>query len=92
MSNKTNLDALNMHLFDAIEMLKNNSDKNADDCEKIDIPTARAIAELGKVIVEGYKVKAHVLQTVMRSDDPDAAQGAVGEFGIDAKKLLNGGL
>ena len=58
---QTNLDKLNEHLFEAIEMLKNNSDPDASPNEKIDIETAKAIKELGKVIVDGYKVKANVL-------------------------------
>ncbi|MEI7524572.1 MAG: hypothetical protein WCJ95_09595 [Mariniphaga sp.] len=58
---QTNLEALNAHLFEAIEMLKNNSDPKASVNEKIDLDTARAITGLGKVIVEGYKVRAQVL-------------------------------
>ena len=58
---QTNLEALNVHLFEAIEMLKNNNDPKASSNEKIDLDTARAITSLGKVIVEGYKVRAQVL-------------------------------
>jgi len=61
---QTSIDALNNHMFEAIEMLKNNSDKKASDNEKMDIATAKAIADLGKVIVEGYKVKAQVLNLI----------------------------
>lgn len=63
------LDALNTHLFETIEMLKNNSDPVASDNEKIDINAAKAIADLGKIIVEGYKVKAHVLNMINNSGD-----------------------
>jgi len=61
---QTSIDALNNHMFEAIEMLKNNSDENASKNEKMDISTAKAIADLGKVIVEGYKVKAQVLMLI----------------------------
>jgi len=64
------IDALNAHLFETIEMLKNNRDPQADPQEKIDIDTAKAIAELGKVAVEGYKVKAQVLNMLSRTDNP----------------------
>ena len=49
------IDKLNEHLFETIEMLKNNSDPNASPNEKIDIETAKTIANLGKVAVEGFK-------------------------------------
>ena len=61
---KLSIDALNGHLFETIEMLKNNSDKDASETEKISIETAKAITEAGKVIIEGYKVKAQVLNIV----------------------------
>jgi hypothetical protein len=63
------LDSLNNHLFETIEMLKNNSDPVASENEKIDIKTAKAIAELGKIIVEAFKVKAHVLNMINNSGD-----------------------
>ena len=62
------IDALNNHLFETIEMLKNNNDPNASQNEKMDIETAKTIANLGKVVVEGYKVKANVLQIISSND------------------------
>jgi len=70
---QTNLEALNSHLFEAIEMLKNNSDPNASPNEKIDLETARAITGLGKVIVEGYKVKAQVMNMLVDASTEDPA-------------------
>ena len=58
---QTNLDSLNTHLFETIEMLKNNNDPKASDNEKIDVETAKIISGLAKVIVEGFKVRANVL-------------------------------
>jgi len=55
------IDSLNEHLFETIEMLKNNRSPEASDNEKIDIETANAIVDCAKWIVEGYKVKAQVL-------------------------------
>ena len=66
---QTNLESLNMHLFDAIEMLKNNTDPRASANEKIDLETARAITGLGKVIVEGFKVRAQVLNTLANASN-----------------------
>ena len=64
---QTNLDALNVHLFETIEMLKNNSDTEASANERIDIETAKTIVDVAKVIVDGYKVKASVLGTIAKS-------------------------
>lgn len=68
MKNQLSIDSLNNHLFETIEMLKNNNDNQASDNEKIDIETAKTIASLGKVIVEGYKVKAQVLGIISGND------------------------
>lgn len=54
--------------METIEMLKNNSDPVASANEKIDVQSAKTIADLGKVMVEGYKVKANVLNIISRSD------------------------
>jgi len=68
MKNQISIDSLNNHLFETIEMLKNNNDNQASDNEKIDLETAKTIASLGKVIVEGYKVKAQVLGIISDND------------------------
>ncbi len=68
------IDALNMQIFETIEMLKNNSDSEASDNEKIDVDTAKAIASLAKVVVDGYKVKAHVLAMLKTADNPEAVK------------------
>lgn len=65
--NPINLETLNNYLFETIEMLKNNSDPEASENEKIDVETAKTIAELGKVAVDGFRVKATVLSTIAKS-------------------------
>ena len=67
MIKQTSLDELNVHLFETIEMLKNNNDPQASKNETIDIETAQTIANLGKVIVDGYKVKAQVLSVLSKN-------------------------
>lgn len=66
---QTSLDALNNQLFETIEMLKNNNDPKASKNEKIDIETAKTIANIGKVIVDGYKVKTQVLNMINKTND-----------------------
>lgn len=76
------LDELNMHLFDTIEMLKNNNDPNASANEKIDVETARTIASLGKVVVEGYRVKAQVLEMMSNAQNPTAVTKTLSDGGF----------
>jgi len=67
---KTGIDALNNHLFETIEMVKNNNDPKAEAHEKIDIESAKTIADIGKVIVEGFKVQVQVLSLISKTDNP----------------------
>ncbi|MCL2291199.1 MAG: hypothetical protein FWC34_10965 [Bacteroidetes bacterium] len=65
------IDGLNLQLFEAIEMLKNNTDPKASENEKISVEAAEAIAELGKVIVSGIRIQADVLKYVSSAQNPD---------------------
>ena len=75
------------NLFEAIEMLKNNSDPNASANEKIDVNTAKTIADLGKVVIEGYKVKAQVLNIMAKTDNPNSTKQLLGGTGIISQEL-----
>lgn len=82
MKNNISIDNLNMHLFETIEMLKNSSDPEASANEKIDVETAKTIANLGKVVIEGYKVKAQVLNIMAKTDNPNSTKLLLGGTGI----------
>jgi hypothetical protein len=79
---KTSIDHLNSHLFEVIEMLKNNTDPAASPNERIDIETAKTISDLAKNVVEGYKVKAQVLNIISRSDNPSVVKQLSQSFGV----------
>lgn len=83
---QTNLDALNNQLFETIEMLKNNNDSKASENEKIDIETAKTIASLGKIVVEGFKVKAQVLNIMNKDKEltPDTVKQMSISSGINS--------
>ena len=87
MKNNISIDSLNTHLFEAIEMLKNNSDPNASANEKIDVNNAKTIADLGKVVIEGYKVKAQVLNIMAKTDNPNSTKQLLGGAGIISQEL-----
>lgn len=87
---RISIDDINLHLVETIEMLKNNSDTNASENEKIDVETAKTIAELGKVVIDGYKVKAQVLGIVSKTENPTAVRELADSSGLtDNVKLLN---
>lgn len=74
-NNHVSLDTLNGALMDTINALKN------PDCKQCDLDRAKAIADLGKVMVEGYKVKAQVLNTIV-NEFPDSAREMIKTSGI----------
>lgn len=79
---KNKISDLNNHLFEAIEMLKNNSDPKASANEKMDLETAKRIADLAKVIVEGAKVQVQALELLSKSDNPNATARAIHTMGV----------
>ncbi|KAA6346419.1 hypothetical protein EZS27_006069 [termite gut metagenome] len=78
----TDLDKIIAHMDEAMWMLKNNNDPNASANEKMDVETAKAMAGLGKVAVEGYKVKAQALGIMSKADNPATTKQLLLESGI----------
>ncbi|KAF5072853.1 hypothetical protein DSECCO2_197410 [anaerobic digester metagenome] len=92
MNRQISIDRLNEHLFESIEMLKNNSDPKADPNERIDVETAKAIADLSKVVIDGFKVKAQVLNMMRNAENPNLLKDSIVQSGIITdEKLLIGG-
>lgn len=83
---KFSIDALNVHMFEIIELVKNNSDPNASPNEKISMENAKAAVEAGKVIIEGFKVKAQVLNIVVNNKTGQALQIAENAGIVDNHK------
>ena len=67
---KTTLNDLRVHLFDTIERLQLTNDPNASDNEKISIETAKAIAEIGQVIVNSAKLEVEAMKIISRAENP----------------------
>lgn len=67
---KTSLSELRAHMFDVIERLKASNDPDCDQKDKIDIDTARAISEAGKVIIDAAKVEVDALKVIANSEAP----------------------
>ncbi len=84
---KISIDQLNNKLFETIEMLQNNSDPDASDCEKISVENAKAIADIGKVVMDGFKTQAQVLQTVANAENPQLLKEIGSNSGIVSIEL-----
>ncbi|KAA6307078.1 hypothetical protein EZS27_041256 [termite gut metagenome] len=78
----TDLNKIIEYMDEAMWMLKNNNDAQASPNEKMDIETAKAMANLGKVAVEGYKVKALALGIMSKADNPATTKQLLLESGI----------
>jgi hypothetical protein len=70
MKNNLTLDALNEQLFDTIDRIKSDA---------IDLDRARVISDISKNIVETYKVKANVLATASKTENPVLLEKIMGK-------------
>lgn len=70
MSKNNDLTALRNHLFEVIERLKLVNDPDADDKEKIDVETAKAVTQAAAIIVNSAKIEVDFLKIVAAGDNP----------------------
>lgn len=78
---KTSLNDLNDHLFETIERLLLRNDPDADECEKIDIETAKAVADIGDVIVRSAKLHVDALKSISFSQNPQMVKEFLSKSG-----------
>lgn len=62
------LTALRNHMFEVIERLQLSNDPDADDKEKMDSETAKAITNAASVIVHSAKIEIDFLRIVARGE------------------------
>jgi len=70
MPKKTSLNDLRDHLFDVIERLKSKNDQNTSENEKMDVETAKAIANIGTVIVNSTKIEVDAMRIIANAQNP----------------------
>lgn len=70
----TSLEALKGHLFETLEGLKNQSDPDASDNEKVTIEQAKAITGVADTIIDIYKTQLDAIK-VISSTDLNTAKG-----------------
>lgn len=84
---KNKLSDLRDHLFETIEMLKNNNDPKAGENEKIDVATAKHISAIAGDIIESYKVELQGIEIISKAENPDFTSRFLGESGVFNTKL-----
>ena len=82
MSKEISLDEINRMALQAVEMLMNNNDENASANEKISVEQANAVSRLLSVPIEGFKVKASVISSLARADNPKSIKDMIFTDGI----------
>lgn len=84
---------LRNHLFESIEMLKNNSDPDASPNEKMDVQTAKQISQLAGNLIDSYKVEVEAIQIMSKTDNPNKTTHLLSSSGIfeGIKELPEGG-
>lgn len=70
----TSLEALKGHLFETLEGLKNQSDPDASENEKVTIEQAKAITSVADTIIDIYKTQLDAIK-VINSTDLNTAKG-----------------
>lgn len=83
MSNSTlSLDALKSHLFETLEGVKNLSDPEASENEKVSIDQAKQIVDISGKIIDIYKVQLEGVQLAARMDNVNNAGRIVTALGV----------
>ena len=84
-TNNMSLEALKSHLFETLEGVKNLSDDNASDCEKISIDQAKAIVKIAGSIIDITKVQVDALKTFSQMDNVTSEGQMMVGMGIISK-------
>jgi hypothetical protein len=79
---KTSMNDLRDHLFETIERLLLKNDNGANDKEKIDVETAKAIADVAQVAVNAAKVEVEALKIIAGAENRDLATEAVKNMSV----------
>ena len=84
-SNSLSLEALKSHLFETLEGVKNLSDPEASDNEKISVEQAKQIVGIADSIIEIYKTQVEAVRTITEMDRSAAAGEVLEGMGIISK-------
>lgn len=87
MSRSISIEKLQNHLFETLEGLKNISDPNADDCEKVTIEQTRAMVDASGKIIDTFKLQLDAVKFIDKSSGYDIAKGMVNIGMIENKAI-----
>ena len=82
-TNKCNVEALRMHLFDTLERVKSNNDPECSPCEKCSIEEAEVVCEIAKQITETFKVQLGAMNILSRADNPNSVKTMIANSGLN---------
>lgn len=82
MANKCGIEDLRMELFDTLQRLKSNNDRNCSPNEKCSIEEAEAVCHIAKEITETYKVQLSAMSLLAKAENPNRVQAMIESSGI----------
>lgn len=82
MKNNMSLETLKGHLFETLEGLKNLSDPEASENEKIGIDQAKQIVDVSGAIIDIYKLQVEAIKSFTHKDDIARPGAMMADMGI----------
>ena len=76
------LETLKSHLFETLEGLKNLSDPEASENEKVGIDQAKQIVEVSGAIIDIYKLQVEAIKSFTHKDDIARPGAMMADIGI----------
>ena len=82
MKNNMSLETLKSHLFETLEGLKNLSDPEASENEKVGIDQAKQIVDVSGAIIDIYKLQVEAIKSFTHKDDIARPGAMMADIGI----------
>lgn len=82
MKNNMSLETLKSHLFETLEGLKNLSDPEASENEKVGIDQAKQIVDVSGAIIDIYKLQIDAIKSFTHKDDIARPGAMMADIGI----------
>lgn len=84
----TGIPALQNHLYEVLEGLKNLSDPEASENEKVSIEQAKAIVEVSDTIIDTYKLELDAVKFIDKAENYKFYGNAAAEMGLIEHTML----
>lgn len=80
------IEDLRTELFDTLQKLKSNNDKNCDPCEKCSIEEAQAVCDIAHEITDTFKVQVQAMNILAKSNNPKAVRSFINDNGLSPRE------